>query len=228
MGELSNTRQWNTAVTFWKSARDRLWLACAMLFMASTSGAVYFRASLPLTMACTSSALQSHKCITCMLVLHTGHPPWKPCWETHIRPDICFSRVPVLELLHLHCTGILWIKTSSASKHTRFSSLFCFVFKWQSPPLNSYFYYKNKNKQLKQSSQNQNTQLPYRSNNISKPIYHLFTASLFVAWKAVHCENLRTFWFVCLKEAFLLTFCAFWICFKKKILKKKFLAFMWL
>ena len=47
-----------TIHTFWNSASDRLWLAWAILFMASTSGPLYFRANLPLTIACTSSALK--------------------------------------------------------------------------------------------------------------------------------------------------------------------------
>ena len=51
-------------ITFWKSARDRLWLAWAMLFIASTSGPVYFKASLPLMIACTSSALQPFTQVT--------------------------------------------------------------------------------------------------------------------------------------------------------------------
>lgn len=52
-------------LTFWKSAKERLWLACAMLFIASTSAPLYLRANLPLTIACTSSALEKwHKCQT--------------------------------------------------------------------------------------------------------------------------------------------------------------------
>ena len=48
-------------LTSWNSARDLLWLAEAIVFMASMLGSVYRKANFPLKIDCTSSGLENKK-----------------------------------------------------------------------------------------------------------------------------------------------------------------------
>lgn len=48
-------------LTSWNSARDLLWLAEAIVFMASMLGSVYRKANFPFKIDCTSSGLENKK-----------------------------------------------------------------------------------------------------------------------------------------------------------------------
>lgn len=72
--------------TAWKSASERLWLAAATAFMASTSGPAYFSASLPLTMPFTSSGLRRDE----ELLSDTGNRSRTPT-KGHEPGNVCNS-----------------------------------------------------------------------------------------------------------------------------------------